>query len=43
MSRVYCFQQKLDEARKVAMESDNRAASYHIAKYYESEENVMES
>ena len=39
--RVLSFQNKVDEARKVVLESNDTAAAYQLARYYENSENVF--
>ncbi|KAL4622724.1 hypothetical protein GN956_G19824 [Arapaima gigas] len=41
--RVYCYLGNLQKAAEIANETGNRAASYHLARQYESQEDIKQS
>ncbi|XP_025272825.3 intraflagellar transport protein 140 homolog [Canis lupus familiaris] len=41
--RIYCFQGNIQKAAEIANESGNWAASYHLARQYESQEEVRQA
>ncbi|XP_062359436.1 intraflagellar transport protein 140 homolog [Cinclus cinclus] len=41
--RVHCFQGNIQKAAEIANETGNGAASYHLARQYESEDNIKQA
>nr|XP_006204453.1 intraflagellar transport protein 140 homolog isoform X1 [Vicugna pacos]XP_031542965.1 intraflagellar transport protein 140 homolog isoform X1 [Vicugna pacos]XP_031542966.1 intraflagellar transport protein 140 homolog isoform X1 [Vicugna pacos] len=41
--RVYCFQGNIQKAAEIASETGNWAASYHLARHYENQEDVRKA
>ncbi|XP_004438256.1 PREDICTED: intraflagellar transport protein 140 homolog [Ceratotherium simum simum] len=41
--RIYCFQGNIQKAAEIANETGNWAASYHLARHYESQEEVRQA